>query len=223
MDPAASTSCFWRRAPSFAGLGVATGQHDGSRTTARRELLHREVGTLGAQQHDGDVRRFRQRGDVGVTRQVTNAIGLGVHRQDATGKSVLLQVSHRAAGGFAGVRRGADDRDAARLKETRNGVGGGKDGCVHGVSLLPCGFGQKRFHRRAVLAAGVANALRLTALREHVVRGQLEALVEDGLGQRDGGAGGLAQLRGPGLGVGQQRVARWSCGPRCPAPALRPP
>ena len=42
---------------------------------------------------------------------------------------------------------------------------------------------------------------RLAALREHVVRRQLEALVEDGLGQRDGRAGRPAQFGGPGLRV----------------------
>jgi hypothetical protein len=40
------------------------------------------------------------------------------------------------------------------------------------------------------------------------VRGQLEALVQDGLGQRERGGGALAQFGGPGLRVGDQRVCR---------------
>ena len=73
-------------------------------------------------------------------------------------------------------------------------------------SFLRGGLGEEGHHRLAVLGARVADALRLAALREYLMRRRLEALVEDGLAQRERSGGALAELGGPGLRIGDQRV-----------------
>ena len=99
---------------------------------------------------------FRMTGD-----PLTDAVGLGVHRQDAAGKTVLLQVGHRAAGGFAGVGRGADDgdelpgidREVDAVQDLRRAVGGVQH--LFGAAL---GVQARRRQDRQVAARGVGRS-----------------------------------------------------------------
>ena len=106
----------------FAGLGVAAGQHNRRRRAALRQLTHRLLRTLMAQQHDGHVRHLRQRGNVGVAGDAVDAGDARIHRVNRTAVALLAQVSNRSPGRFVDVGRGPDDGDAAGFDEAGDGV-----------------------------------------------------------------------------------------------------
>ena len=118
-----------------AGLGIASGEDDGSSGSALGEVAYRLLRALGPEEDDADVGRLRQRSHVRIAGQSGDPVDPRIDRVDGAAEAVLQQVGDWPARGLAGVGRSTDDRHAAWMQETADGIGG-LHGVLHGFHVF---------------------------------------------------------------------------------------